>query len=239
MKSDAQLQRDVRHALAGDPALRTTDLQVTVRDGVVTLSGHPATHAKKLAAEHAASRVAGVRAVVVDLTVRLADDARRDDAELADAVRTILHWTVGAHDTLLGVQVENGWVTVTGVVEGPHPGHAALRTIAQMRGVMGVSDRIERVGNLDPDEIDTRIRAALLRHAAREAKQIGIAVKGDAVTLSGRIGSAAERDAVRGAAWSAPGVRAVVDDLVVEPAQAPDAPPPTPQQRHGHDRSAR
>nr|WP_217908453.1 BON domain-containing protein [Burkholderia glumae] len=209
------MKRDVEEELAADPAIHGSLWRVRVVNAVVELSGHPTSYASKLAAERAVQRVSGVRALVSELDVRLPDGERRDDLELAQAVRSILHWTVGTHGDAIHAQVEHGWVTLTGRVDWAYQSHVALRAISQMRGVLGVSDRIEILGDVGADEIGTNIRRALERHAQREARHIEVSVKDGMVTLSGKVGSHAERRAARGAAWSARGVRAVVDELTV------------------------
>src|SRR5579862_9473457 len=113
MKSDMELKRQVDEELAWDPAVDSTDIGVEVRDRVVTLSGHPTSYAEKCAAEKAAQRVAGVKAVVVEMDVRLAHTDARTDEEIANAIRTILRWTVGLSEESVKVQVEKGWVTLS------------------------------------------------------------------------------------------------------------------------------
>jgi osmotically-inducible protein OsmY len=216
MKTDKQLQQEVEEELEYDPAVTVTDIGVEVNDRVVTLSGHPMSLAEKLAAEKAAQRVAGVKAVVVEMEVRLASADVRTDEDTANAVRAMLHWLAGLSEAAVKVQVEKGWVTLRGEVPSAHLAHLATRTVAHMRGVTGVSNLIEVSGGKAAQDVAEKIGRALQRHAEREAKHIQIKVRDGTVTLTGKVGSYAERSAVRGAAWSAPGVRAVVDDLGVE-----------------------
>ena len=216
MKTDRQLKREVEEELEWDPAVTATDIGVEVTDRVVTLSGHPPSLAEKLAAEKAAHRVAGVKAVVVDMQVRLPQKDERTDEDVANAVHAILHWTVGLPDDSVKVQVEKGWVTLTGAVDWAYQSHVAARTVSHMRGVRGVANRIEVRGDIASEDIGAKIAQAMQRHAEREVRHIRIEVKDGTVTLTGKVGSYAERVVARGAAWSAPGVRAVVDDLVVE-----------------------
>lgn len=215
MKSDMELKRQVEDELTWDPAVSITDIGVEVCDRVVTLSGHPISYAEKIAAEKAAQRVAGVKAVVVEMDVRLHHTDVRTDEDIARAVRTILHWTVGLSEESVKVQVEKGWVTLSGEVDSAYKSHVATRTVSQMRGVTGVSNLIRIGGDVAAQDIGEQIHQALQRHADREAKHIAIRVHEGTVTLTGKVDSAAERSAVRGAAWSAPGVHAVVDDLTV------------------------
>lgn len=216
MKSDRQLKKEVEEELEWDPAVTATDIGVEVTDRVVTLSGHPPSYAEKLAAEKAAHRVAGVRAVVVEMEVRLPQKDERTDEDIGRAVHDIVHWTVGLPDDSVKVQVEKGWVTLTGVVDWAYQAHVVARAIGHMRGVRGVHNRIEVRGKVGSEDIASKIAQAMQRHAEREVRHIGIDVKDGTVTLTGKVGSYAERAVARGAAWSAPGVRAVVDDIVVE-----------------------
>ncbi|KVD88311.1 OsmY domain-containing protein [Burkholderia ubonensis] len=215
MKADKQLKQEVQEELEFDPAVDATRIGVEVANRIVTLSGHPASYAEKLAVERAANRVSGAKAVVVDMTVHLPDDDVRTDEDIADAVRSVLHWTVGLHDDKVKVQVERGWITLSGKVDWAYQSHVALRTISQMRGVIGVTNHIEVLGDIGADDIGASIRRAILRHAEREIRHIEIDVHDGTVTLSGKVDSKAEREAARWAAWSGRGVRAVVDNLVV------------------------
>jgi hyperosmotically inducible protein len=204
MKTDRKLKEDVEEELDWSPDVNSTGIGVEVEDGVVTLSGHPSSYAEKLAAEKAVQRVAGVKAVVVEMEVRLPHSDVRNDVDIASAADTILRWTVGLREGAVKVQVEKGWVTLRGHVDWAYQSQVAARRIAHMRGVTGVTNLIEKIGR------------ALQRHAEREAKHIAIEVQNGTVTLAGKVGTYSERMAARGAAWSAPGVHAVVDNLEVQ-----------------------
>ncbi|VVD34379.1 BON domain-containing protein [Paraburkholderia dioscoreae] len=215
MKTDTQLQEEVADELAWDPAVSLTDIELEVKDRVVTLSGHPASYAEKLAAEKAAKRVAGVKSVVVKMDIRLPHSDVRTDEDIATAVRSILKWTVGVSDVNVQVEVDNGWVTLRGRLERAYQRHLAARMINPMRGVTGLSNLIEVHESPAGDDIGDSIRKALVRHVEREADHIGVSVRDGTVTLTGKVGSYAERSIVRGAAWGAPGVHAVNDDLTI------------------------
>lgn len=216
MKTDRQLKQEVEDELDWDPAVTATDIGVEVTNRVVTLSGHPPSFAEKLAAEKAAQRVAGVKAVVVDMQVRLPKQDEHTDDDIANAVHAILHWSVAVPDDSVKVQVEKGWVTLTGAVDWAYQRHIVARAVSHMRGVRGVRNDIDVRRKVESGDIGKRIEQAMQRHAEREVKHIGIEVKDGTVTLTGKVGSYAERKIACGVAWSAPGVRAVVDDLVVE-----------------------
>ncbi|MCC8404881.1 BON domain-containing protein [Paraburkholderia sp. MMS20-SJTN17] len=216
MKTDGQLKQEVEEELEWDAAVTATDIGVEVANGVVTLSGHPASLAEKLGAERAAQRVAGVKAVVVEMEVRLPQRDQHSDEDVAGAVRAILHWSVAVPDDAVKIQVEKGWVTLTGTLDWAYQRHVVARAVGQMRGIRGVTNAIEVHPKVASDQIGKSIGEALRRHAEREIRHIGIDVKDGTVTLTGKVGSYAERKVARGVAWSTPGVCAVVDDLVVE-----------------------
>ncbi|RDU99353.1 BON domain-containing protein [Trinickia dinghuensis] len=216
MKTDKQLRDEVAEELDFDTLINSAQIGVEVTDRVVTLSGHPSSYAEKVAAEKAAQRVSGVKAVVVDMHVRLPNDDLHTDEETANAVRALLRWMVGLDENSVKVQVENGWVTLRGEVESPRRSYLAARTIGQMRSVTGVTNLIEVSGPRAAGDVAGNINRALQRHAERAAKHIQIKVRDGTVTLTGKVASYAERSLARGAAWSAPGVHAVVDDLEIE-----------------------
>ncbi len=216
MKTDLQLKQDVEEELDWTPEVDSSSFVVEVQDSIVTLLGHPSSYAEKLAAEKSVQRVSGVKATVVQAEVRLPPKDVMGDADIARAANSILQWTVGLKEGAVKVQVEKGWVTLRGDVELNWQRYRAARRITHMRGVTGVTNMIKMHGGLAPSDVGEQISRALLRHAEREAKHIGIEVHDGVVTLSGTVGRHGEREAARGAAWSAPGVHAVVDHLVVE-----------------------
>lgn len=216
MKTDLQLKHDVEAELEWEPAVTASNIGVEVKDGVVTLAGHLASLGEKLAAEQAARRVGGVRALVVELDVHLPGEDVRTDEDIAHIARSILRWTAGLSEGAVQAQIEHGHVVLRGTVDYAWQSQTAVRAIAQLRGVAGVTNHIEVRNAVAPDKIGKDILEAMRRHADREARHIQVAVHEGTVTLSGKVHSIAERAVARGAAWAAPGVRAVVDDLSVE-----------------------
>lgn len=216
MKSDLQLKHDVEAELEWEPAVTASNIGVEVKDSIVTLSGHPASLGEKIAAEQAAQRVGGVRALVVELDVHLPGEDVRTDEDIAHIARSVLRWTAGLSEDAVQVQVEHGRVVLRGAVDYAWQAQTAVRAIAQLRGVASVTSHIEVRNIIAPERIGQDILEAMRRHADREARHIQVTVHDGTVTLSGKVHSFAERAVARGAAWAAPGVRAVVDDLVVE-----------------------
>lgn len=215
MKTDLQLKADVTAELIWDPAIHATGIGVAVQDGVVTLSGTLAGYAEKLAVERAVRRVGGVRGIALDLQVKLAREHTRGDTELAQAALQALAWQAQLPPNGIRVEVEDGWVTLTGEVEWAYQAAIAEQCVRPLVGVVGLSNRIVITPRADATDIADEIAAALARHAEREAKSIQVHVDGSLVTLRGKVGSLAERKAVVGTAHAAKGVSRVVDQLEI------------------------
>ena len=216
-KTDAELKKDVTAELEWDPSINASAVGVAVRDGVVTLTGHLDSFAEKYAIERAVGRVHGVKAIAVELDVKLESGHKRSDSEIAAAAETAFKWHSLVPAERIQVQVEKGWVTLRGEVDWDYQRRNAEKTVRPLTGVVGVTNLIALKPSIAPDNVANRIRDALTRHAQREAKHIEISVHGGVVTLRGKVGSWAERNAAFGAAWAAPGVTSVVNELTVEP----------------------
>ncbi|WP_332814370.1 BON domain-containing protein [Ramlibacter sp.] len=215
MKADAQIKEDVAVELAWDPAVDSGRVGVAVKDGVVTVSGTLPTYMQKWAVERAVRRVAGVRGIALDLEVSLAPGHKRNDTELAQAAIQSLGWHTFVPPGSVRVEVEDGWVTLSGEVEWLYQSRAAERAVEPLAGVRGVTNEITVRTSADSQRIRDQIMAAFTRHAHREASRISIEVDGGIVTLKGRVDSLAEHDAAIGTATAAPGVSKVVDRLGV------------------------
>lgn len=215
MKTDLQLKRDVTDELDWDPAINATAIGVGVKDGVVTLSGHLDTFGEKFAVERALKRVAGVKAIALELDVKLAPHHKRSDTEIAAAAQTMLSWLSNVPANAIRMTVENGWVFLRGEVDWDYQRKAAEKQIRPVIGVVGVSNELTLKPQVTPDNLSARIEGALERQARREAGRIQIGVKDGTVTLRGQAHSWQERDAIAGAAWSAPGVKCVINEVKV------------------------
>ena len=215
MKTDVQLKADVTDELAWDPAINATHVGVMVQDGVVTLAGHLDSFAEKHAVERAVRRVAGVRGIALDLDVKLSTEHQRTDADIAGAATAALALNTLVPRGKVKVEVEKGWVTLTGEVDWGYQLASAEQCIRPLAGVRGLFNKITVKPRVQSKDIATQITAALTRQATREARNIGIEVEGGVVTLSGKVHSMAEHDAAVGVAFSAHGVSHVVDHLQV------------------------
>jgi osmotically-inducible protein OsmY len=214
-KTDTALKATVLAELAWDPAVKETAVGVGVKNGVVTLTGHLDTYAEKEAALRAVRRVTGVRAIAVEIDVKLSPDHVRSDTEIATGIELALRWNTSIPLDAVRVQVEHGWVTLQGEVEWDFQRRSAESVVRVLKGVVGISNEIKlRLKPQIPD-LSRRIEDALRRQALRDAQRIHITLDGSTVKLTGQVHSWQERQAAQGVAWSAPGVRSVINELEV------------------------
>ena len=217
-KTDSQLQDEVLRELRWDTRIGGADIGIAVTDGVVTLTGTITNYAKKLAAQNAAHRVNGVLDVANDIEVKLSDDERRTDTEIARAVRSVLEWDVLVPDRNIESTVSNGWVTLGGSVNSLHERDDAERPVWRLAGVRGVYNQLTVTApKVAADDLRADIEDALERRADREAERIRVEVNDGLVNLSGRVHSWQEKRAVIGSISHAPGVREVRDQLRIDP----------------------
>jgi osmotically-inducible protein OsmY len=215
MRTDAQIQTDVLDELKWEPSVRETDVGISVKNGIVTLSGFVESYAQKFAAERAAERVSGVRAIAEDLEVHLPSSKERNDPDIAKAAASALDWDVEVPNGL-HMKVENGWVTLKGEVAWQFEKRAAERAVRNLMGVRGVTNLIAvKPAPVMPFEVTQKIKDALRRSAEADAGRIRVEAHDGRVTLKGTVRSWAEREDAERAAWSAPGVMEVDDRIAV------------------------
>jgi osmotically-inducible protein OsmY len=216
---DMQVRDAVQRQLEWDPEVDASAIGVAAKGGSVTLTGYIDTYAGKLAAERAAKRVRGVRAVANDIDVRLKLD--RTDADIAaDAARALdLYATIPSG---VKASVHNGHVTLTGVVPWPYQKTHAEKIMRHIRGVHGVFNRLVLAPRAVEGDARHRIHAALQRNANLDARQITVSVDGNTVTLTGTVRTWAQRESVERAVADGPGITTVVNHIVVEPVEAAD-----------------
>jgi osmotically-inducible protein OsmY len=217
MRTDAQIQQAVLEELRWDPRVEETEVGVAVDNGVVTLTGTVTTYVKRLAAQEAAHRVAGVRDVANDVRVRLPGVQGKTDTEIAQAVRHALAMDVAIPHEQITTTVTRGWVTLEGTVDLAYQRDDAAWLVGRLPGVQGVNNHLTVAGPaVAAGQLREVIEGALTRRAEREAERIAVDVNGDVATLTGAVRSWAEKRAVLGAARHTPGVHAVVDHLRIE-----------------------
>jgi osmotically-inducible protein OsmY len=182
---------------------------------VVTLAGHVTSYAEKLNAERAAQRVAGVKALAVEMDVKLAETSKRNDADIAGSAETALRSAMYFSPSGVKIKVENGWITLSGDVEWDYQRQISVGAVRDLLGVTGVSDDIAIKPKVSSILVKSDIEAALKRRARTDAQKISVDVQGSDVTLTGSVHSWSERDLARETAWSTPGVRNVFDKMTV------------------------
>jgi osmotically-inducible protein OsmY len=213
MNNDLTLQQRVIDALEFEPSVSAAHIGVSVRNGVVELSGHVESFAEKFAAERTARGVKGVSAVAQEIEVRLPSDKKLDDDEIAARAVRLLHWDVSVPHERITVKVEHGIVTLSGEVDWQFQRAEAEYDVRKLSGVRSVINDIVVRAKIRAGDVAAEIRAALERNAEVEATKIAVTVSGTTVTLSGRVDAWTEREAAERAAWSVPGVTQVEDRI--------------------------
>ncbi|HEV2301483.1 MAG TPA: BON domain-containing protein [Stellaceae bacterium] len=217
MTSDLQLRQDVLDELEFEPSINAAHIGVSADHGVVTLDGFVESYAQKAAAERAARRVRGVKAIADEIEVRLPSDHKRSDDEIASRAVDILGWQVGFPAERIKIKVEKGVVTLTGDVEWQFQKTEAGEAVHKLTGVVGVLNQIRVASPVQAREVKETIQKALHRTTDVEAARITVDADGGKVILGGKVRARYERDIAERAAWSAPGVVEVQDRIAIEP----------------------
>lgn len=217
MKTDIEIQKNVMDELNWDPVLRSAEIGVTVKDGIATLMGYVDNYSQRLAAENAAKRVKDVRAVAIDLAIKLPDTQRYSDTDLAAAALNALKWSSFVPEDRIRMKVDDGWITMEGEVEWQFQKESAYNAVSSLIGVHGVINHISVRPGITPVIVKDVIKKALERSADIEADRINISTDGGRIVLKGKVRSWAERNEVERAVWATPGVIDVKDELIIAP----------------------
>jgi len=219
MKTNDVLQADVMEEIKADPQLSKihTQIGVSVKDGVVTISGAVDSYSLKVAAEKAVQRVQGVRVVASNIVVQPDSRHAKTDTEIADAIRNALEWNSAINEDKLEVKVEDGWVTLEGEVQWTYEKMSAQYNVEGLVGVRGITNNI-RINTqvIDTHAIKTRILASFYRRAALDAHTITVDISGNRVTLKGTVTSWTEKESAEQIAWSSPGVLIVDNQINID-----------------------
>jgi osmotically-inducible protein OsmY len=217
MRTDSEIKRDVEDEIRWNPDIDATDIAVTVKSAVVTLTGFVHSYSDKLQAEADAKRVAGVAGVANDIEVRLPSSDVRPDPEIARDVVTELRVQLPLSANKIKAVVKGGWVTLEGEVEWHYQRERAERAVRHVKGVLGVSDLINLKPNVSPADIKRKIEEAFKRNAEIDANRIQVKSSDGEVVLEGTVRSWAERQEAERVAWAAPGVKKVEDHIRISP----------------------
>jgi osmotically-inducible protein OsmY len=215
MKTDNQIRNDVQRELEWEPSIDERRIAVAVMDRIVTLSGEVTSYAEKWKAERVAERVEGARGIVNEIEVK--SESEFSDFDIAKAATDALKWNVTVPADKITVKVENGWITLTGEANWDFQRRAAERAVRNLPGVRGIYNLITVKPRVEPKDVKERIEETFKREAAIDASRISVDVNRGEVTLRGKVRSWAERHEAQKAAWAAPGVTEVHNELVVEP----------------------
>lgn len=216
MKTDVEIKDDVLDELAWQSNIDETEIGVIVENGVVTLSGVVNNYSKKLAAEKAAKSVKGVKAVALDIEVKYGSDFKKTDKEIAKAAVDAFEWNSSIPENDISIKVEDGWVYLSGEVQWSYQKIAAENAVGKLLGVKGVSNSIMLKNNIKPSEVKEKIKKAFERMAALDADGIILETQGHTVTLRGKVHSYKEKEDAETAAYNAPGVYDVKNELKIQ-----------------------
>jgi osmotically-inducible protein OsmY len=214
VKTDEEIQKDVLAELKWDARIQPNEIGVSVKDGIVTLTGWVDSYLKKWSAEDVAHRVDGVKGIANDIEVKLATE--RTDPDIAAAAVHALEWDAFVPSDKVQVTVSKGWVTLRGEVEWQYQREDAERVVRRLAGVKGVTNLITVKPRVTASELKKKIEDALVRNAEIDANKITVEVQGSKAILKGSVRAWAEREEAERVAWSAPGITSVENRITLQ-----------------------
>jgi len=215
MKNNAELQTDVQNAIKWEPSMNAAEIGVTVKDGVVTLSGTVDCYSKKINAENAAKNVIGVKAIAQDISVDYGNSFKKNDTEIATEIVNVWKYNWEVPEDKIKVKVDNGWVNLEGEVAWNYQKEASKNAINNLAGVKGVTNLI-KVKSETTDTIEKEaVEKALKRSWSIKEHDVKVGVDHNKVKLTGLVHSLYQKEEAGRLAWNAPGVCFVENDLAV------------------------
>jgi osmotically-inducible protein OsmY len=216
MKTNLELQADVQHAIKWEPLLHDTQIGVTAKDGIVSLSGTVTSYAKKIEVENVVKKVIGVKAIVEKIEVQLPEEWKKTDHEIAhEAVKALTaNWLIPKEK--ITVKVENGWVTLDGELPWHYQKDAAKDIAYYLDGVKGITNNI-KIKPETHDSIEKKdVERALSRSLSVDDSDIQVSVTGTHVTLTGTVNSWHQKEEAGHIAWKTPGIWHVENNISVD-----------------------
>lgn len=212
---DITLRQNILDELEFEPSIDAASIGITVDNGIVTLTGHVGSYSQKETAERVVKRVKGVRGIAQEIEVRVFGALETTDEDIARRALNMLDWNVSVPRNAVQVKVQKGWVTLSGKVEWQYQKNAAADSVRELAGVVGVSNMIDITPRVSAADVKKRIEDAFKRDAELDSQGVRVDVSGGSVTLRGKVHTWSERRAAERAAWSAPGVKTVNDQIAV------------------------
>jgi len=209
MKKDIEIQQNVMAELKAIPSLHTAEVGVSVKNGIVTLSGIIRSYPQKTAIEKAVLKLKDVQGIAEDLVVKLNGSDTRTDTEIAEAVLYALEWHSGIDKDRIKILVEDGTVTIEGEVDWDYQRKQAHKTISNITGVKAIINNLKIAERPLPSEIKNKIHEAFQRSANVDASAIKVEIDGHKVIIRGKVKSWAEKKEAEAIIWNMPGVTEV------------------------------
>jgi osmotically-inducible protein OsmY len=217
MKTDIEIRKDIMEELDWDAKINGSAINVDLKEGHVVLSGTVDSYPKKIRAEEAVRRIMGVKSVGNDLKVIIPTSSKRADAEIRRAVIDSIKWNSSIQENKIKVDVEDGWVTLTGSVDWQYQRSKARLLAEDITGVVGVTNLITVVSTFaSSQDVKNKINTALKRNYYLDTRKINVQVDNGRAILTGQVRTLAEKSAAETAAWSAPGITDVLNELVID-----------------------
>ena len=213
MKTDDEILHDVRDELKWEPYLSSTEIGVSVKNSIVTLTGFVDFYWKRISAENAVKRVSEVTAVVQKIAVRLTESGKRKDTDIAKAIQNVMNWSTLVPEDKIKVKVEDGVVTLEGNVEWEFEKKAARKAVEKLEVTVTVIDNIRVTPKFTPTEIRKKIKASFVRNAPFDPDRVDVDVDGGTVRLRGKVRSLAEKKEAEKQVWLARGVTKVENEI--------------------------